>query len=218
VSVADSEVLFRLVPELDIAEIPNGVDIDYFKPQGMPIKKNRLVFAGSLNWYPNIKAVEYLCSEIWPLFKKAVPSATLLIVGRNPSQDFIKKYNAVDGVEVLADVDDIRPHIEEAEVYVCPIRHGGGTKLKILDALAMEKAIVAHPVACEGIDVTNEKNVLLAESSNEFVKKIVRLLNDADLRVKLGKNGRQLVEDKYAYSFIGKRLNDLYHRVVTEFD
>jgi len=215
VAEVDSEVLCRLVPGLDISEIPNGVDIDYFKPQGIPIRKNRLVFAGSLNWYPNVKAVEYLCSEIWPLLKRAVPGAGLLIVGRNPSPEFIKKYNAVDGVEVLADVDDIRPYIEEAEVYVCPIRHSGGTKLKILDALAMEKAIVAHPVACEGIDVRHEKNVLLAETTEKFVEAIVKLLGDAELRVQLGKNGRQLVEEKYAYSFIGKKLNCLYEELLT---
>lgn len=218
VSELDSDILRKLIPGLAVTDIPNGVDVDFFKPLGTPLKKNSLVFAGSLDWYPNIKAVEFFCDKVWPQLKKAVPQATLLIVGRKPSAEFIERYSAVPGVQVLADVDDIRPYIDEAEVYICPIRHSGGTKLKVLDALAMGKAIVAHPVACEGIEVTDSVNALCAETPDEFVRLITSLFEQSSCRLELGRNGRDLIERKYSFKVIGNKLCSIYEKIGSQHD
>lgn len=214
VSEVDSEVLSGMLSGVDITDIPNGVDIDYFKPLESPIKKHSLIFAGSLDWYPNIKAVEWFCEEIWPELKAKVPDASLVIAGRKPSSDFVRQFRSLPDVSVLPDVPDIRPIIAAAEVYVCPIRHSGGTKLKVLDALAMGKAMVAHPVACEGIDVSHNHNVLLASTPEEYVEAILRLFADDGLKKTLGENGRQLAEEVYSFRKIGAKLCTIYDELV----
>jgi glycosyltransferase involved in cell wall biosynthesis len=213
VSRLDAERLQNLVPGVEALDIPNGVDVDYFRPSGLPLRRNHLVFAGSLGWYPNVKAMEFFCQEVWPLLKRELPELTMLIAGRNPSADLIQRCRALDGVTVKGNVPDIRPCIEEAQVYVCPIRDSGGTKLKVLDALALGKAMVAHPVAVEGIEVTPECDVLLAETPEEFVGQIRRVLNDDALRERLERGGRALVEERYSFRLIGERLNALYAQV-----
>jgi glycosyltransferase involved in cell wall biosynthesis len=107
-------------------------------------------------------------------------------------------------------VDDVRPYISRAAVYVCPISYSGGTKLKVLDALAMGKAIVANPVSCEGIKVENGKTVLYATKPEEFVECIIKLFENDTLRTSMGKKGRQLVNEFYSYASIGKQLSELY--------
>src|SRR5690606_2615275 len=132
---------------------PNGVDTQFFKPKGLDQEERTLIFVGTMNWYPNIEAVTYLCNEVMPLLRKLGDNITLKVIGANPPED-IKKFNlTTTDIKVLGFVDEIRDHIETATLYVCPIMDGGGTKLKILDALGMGKAIVAHRIASEGIDV-----------------------------------------------------------------
>jgi sugar transferase (PEP-CTERM/EpsH1 system associated) len=210
VSSLDAEILRAQVPGLAVTDIPNGVDVDYFRPAGRQVKRHHLVFAGSLDWYPNIKAMDFFCQEVWPALKRSVPGVSLLIVGRNPSAEFARRCQAHEGVWVQGYVEDIRPYLEAAEVYVCPIRDSGGTKLKVLDALAMGKAIVAHPVACEGIEVVPGRDVLLAERPEEFVRQIMKIVEDDDLRDSLGRCGRALVEERYSYRYIGERLRAVY--------
>jgi glycosyltransferase involved in cell wall biosynthesis len=110
-------------------------------------------------------------------------------------------------------VDDVRPYLSRAEIYLCPMRDGGGTRVKILDALAMGKAIVSTTMACEGIDVTPGKNVLFANSPREFVEQIQRLRNDATLRVNLGREARKFVVDHYSWPVIGRNLSAIYKRL-----
>ena len=107
----------------------------------------------------------------------------------------------------------VRPYLDRAAIYVCPITDGGGTKLKILDALAMGKAIVADPVACEGIEVTENKNVLFASSPRQYVEKIQFLLKNPDIRKEVGESARQLILKSYAYLNIGKKLSQIYEKV-----
>jgi polysaccharide biosynthesis protein PslH len=115
----------------------------------------------------------------------------------------------LDGVAVHGYVPDVRPMLDAAALFVCPIRDGGGTKLKILDALAMKKCVIAHPVACEGIEVTADENVVLASTAREFVDQILKLLPDEQRRRRIGAAGRALVETQYSYRAIGERFNDV---------
>jgi len=107
-------------------------------------------------------------------------------------------------------VDDVRPYIEEASVYVCPIRDGGGTKLKILDALAMGKVIIAHPISCEGIDVVDGESILYASTAEEYVYQFERVMEDLILREKIEKGARRVVEEKYSFAAIGRDLASSY--------
>jgi len=214
-STLDSDRLRELIPNGSlIDEIPNGVDIEYFKPSSRPVEPNSMIFVGSLNWYPNRDAMVYFAEQIWPAIQKRVPGATMDVVGANPPKQVLALAERDQHFRVHGFVDDVRPYIEKAAVYVCPIRDGGGTRLKILDALAMGKAMVAHPIACEGIEVTENKDILLATEPDGYVAHLVRLFEDAAYRNTIGAAGRDLIVGKYSYSAIGKKLAQLFDGVV----
>lgn len=206
----DDAVLLKQLFGVDEATtIENGVDTDYFQPAGLPNTQNSMVFAGGLSWYPNLDAMLFFRKEIWPRVKGAIPDATMSLVGRNPPASLTPD----DGFTITGFVDDVRPYLEKASCYVCPIRQGGGTKLKILDAMAMECAIVAHPFACIGIDVIPETHVLFAETPEQFVSQISRVMSDPELRLRLGKNARALMESQYSFKSVGKKLAEEMDRI-----
>jgi len=210
VSDLDKERLLSIIPDLNIDIIPNGVDINYFKPLKINFKKKNIIFAGSLDWYPNDDAVIYFIKDIWPIIKKRYQTVTFTIIGRNPSNRVRKLVEKDAFLRLTGFVDDVRPFFNEAEVYVCPIRDGGGTKLKLLDAMAMGKAIVTTRVGAEGLDVENERHVVIADDPKNFALQISRLFENPSFGEYLGKNARQLVEDKYSWEIIGKKLNNIY--------
>lgn len=209
-SDTDTDRLLQDLPNLNVVTIPNGVDLDYFKPIGLEQNENSIVFAGGLSWYPNIAAIEFFVKKVWPILIEEVPSVSMTVIGRNPPDWLLDFSNKASNFDVTGFVDDVRPYIEQASIYVCPINDGGGTKLKILDALAMGKAIVANNIACEGINVVEGESVIFAEEPREYVKKIKTLFSNAELRKSLGTNGRMLIEKEYDYINIGKKLNKLY--------
>jgi len=211
----DAERLRAIAPRARVITIPNGVDTDYFRPTGKVATRRSLVFVGSLNWYPNVSAVEFLLREIWPPLKRAAPDLTLDLVGSAPPAAIRALAAALPDVTVHGFVDDVRPFMEQALLYVCPIRDGGGTKLKLLDAFAMEKCVVAHPIACEGIAVLPGKEVELAESAAAFVAAIQELLAQPERRVSLGRAARELVLARYGFAEIGRRLCDVFESLGT---
>ncbi|MDH5229687.1 MAG: glycosyltransferase family 4 protein [Gammaproteobacteria bacterium] len=216
-SKLDTERFNQFIDNIEMVDIPNGVDIDFFKPEhGSDANNKSLIFAGTLDWYPNKLAVEFLVHEIWPALCKKESDIHLYIVGSNPATDLVEFANKNSNITVTGFVDDVRPYIDSASVYVCPIKDGGGTKLKILDALAMGKAIVADPIAVEGIDITHTHDGYLASSVEEYVSAISRLLHDKTERRKLETNARILAENKYAYSMLGKNLRNLYSNLVNK--
>lgn len=202
---------------LPIEVIPNGVDTGYFSPDPtLPAPPpDSLVFAGRLSWYPNAAAMRWCVEDLWPRIKAQRPRARLAIVGSSPSAQLLQAAATDNALTVPGFVDDVRPWIQGAQVYLCPITDGGGTKLKILDALAMGCAIVAHPVACEGIDVTHGQNVLLAETAEGLVDHCLRLFEDAALRARLSAAAINLAESTYTFRSIGTKLAGVYHRVAT---
>jgi glycosyltransferase involved in cell wall biosynthesis len=206
----DAERLRAIAPRARVVTIPNGVDTDYFRPSGRAATRRSLIFVGSLNWYPNVSAVEFLLREIWPPLKRAVPDLSLDLVGSAPPPHIRALAAALPDVTVHGFVDDVRPFMEEALLYVCPIRDGGGTKLKLLDAFAMEKCVVAHPIACEGIAAQPGKEVELAESAPAFVAAIQQLLAQPERRVSLGRAARELVVARYGFAQIGRRLSEVF--------
>jgi glycosyltransferase involved in cell wall biosynthesis len=212
-SKLDTERLLKLLPNLRIAEIPNGVDLEYFKPGDRTEIPNSLLFAGRLDAYPNRRAVLYIAQRLWPLLKKKIPEITIDIVGANPPRTLLGLSKRDSNFKVHGFVDDVRPYLNRASVYVCPIRDGGGTKLKMLDALAMEKAIVADPIACEGLEVRNGESVLFASTPQDYVVAVQMLLRNAEKRRQLGENGRRLVQEKYSYGSLGKKLAEIFSEI-----
>lgn len=214
-SKLDSLRLLKIDQKLNVQEVPNGVDVDYFNPNKAVEEPQSLIFVGSMNWYPNVEAMHYFVENVWLLLKRKVPDCVLHIVGANPPDSIKKLADKDTNIIVHGFVDDVRPYIEKASVYVCPIRDGGGTKLKLLDAFAMKKAVVAHPVACEGIDAQPNHDVFFAETSVEFVEKICTLFSNLQLRQVTGENARKMVMSNYSYKSIGKELSEKYEKLCT---
>ncbi len=212
-SKLDTERLYELMPgtPINAVDVPNGVDVEYFKPDSS-IKKipNSLIFAGGLDWYPNVKAINFFVREVWPKLKDLVPDVTFNLIGKSPTDEMLAVARNDANFIAHGFVDDIRTYMNASWIYICPIDDGGGTKLKILDALAMSKAIIAHPIACEGIDVENGHNVLFAETPEEYINQIMLLLGDQKKCIEIGNNARKLIESKYAYSIIGNNIRLMY--------
>ena len=159
-SPLDSKRIEHISPGIVTRVIPNGVDTKFFLPNSTVIADPySLVFIGGMSWYPNREAMLFFARQIWPLLKERIPSIKMNVVGECPPQELFELAKWDSNFHVHGFVDDVKKYFNEAGIYVCPISDGGGTKLKILDALAMGKPIVANPVACEGIDVINGKNV-----------------------------------------------------------
>jgi polysaccharide biosynthesis protein PslH len=158
--------------------------------------------------------VLFLLREVWPIAKARQPDLQLDIVGSAPPQSVVSRAAGLKDVRVHGFVDDVRPLMDAATLYVCPIRDGGGTKLKLLDAFAMEKCVIAHPIACEGIDVSPGVNVQLAESAEAFAEAIGRLLNESAVRLAMGRAARNFVVERYSFSHIGGQLCDLFESTV----
>ena len=213
VSQIDKETLLRINSKANIAVIPNGVDTEYFKPMDIPIEKNNLVFVGGMSWLPNLDAMVYFKDEIWPLLKARVPDIKMTVIGAGPSRELINYSKRDPMFQVKGFVDDVRPFIAKAAVYVVPIRIGGGTRLKILDAMAMGKAIVSMSIGCEGIEAVDGKDIIVADEPEVFAEKIIALLTDEQRRQSIEKSARQNVENKYAWGKIGPHLEDVYYKL-----
>lgn len=209
-SPLDSKRMEFIAPGVVTHVIPNGVDTEFFLPNStIAPDPYSLVFIGGMSWYPNRDAMLFFARQIWPLLKEAIPSIKMNVVGESPPQELLDLAKADGNYHVHGFVDDVKKYFNDSAIYVCPISDGGGTKLKILDALAMAKPIVANPIACEGIDVVEGKNVLFAEKPMEYVYKISELINNSALRTELSENNRNLILDKYSYAVIGEELLNL---------
>jgi len=213
-SSLDSKRLNEIIPGLPTAVIPNGVDVDYFRPSGASRHPNRLVFAGRLSAYTNRRAVLFLARELWPVLKSALPEMEMDIIGSDPPAEIVELSRRDPAFRVHGFVDDVRPYLSSAAIYVCPIDDGGGTKLKVLDALAMELPLVAHPIACEGIAVAAEQTVLYATTPADYVAQIRRLLEQPDLRRRMSDAGRRLVVERYSFAGIGRELHAVYKNMI----
>ncbi len=216
VSSLDRDRLRSIVPNLSVSIVPNGVDTDYFQPYSYPTNTESLVMVGGMSWYPNRDAALYFFREIWPRLTAKCPKMTIRVIGRKPPAELISIARKDPRVSILGFVDDIRPYVHEASVYVCAIRDGGGTRLKILDALAMGKAIVCTSVACEGIEVIHDKHLLIADDPIEFAERVTDLLADPAKRCFLEMEARALVLERYDWKKIAVDLNAAHGSVIAK--
>ncbi|MGA7684954.1 MAG: glycosyltransferase family 4 protein [Terriglobales bacterium] len=182
VSENDRSLMTRWVEGDRITVVPTGVDLAEFAPDSSnPTEPAPIVsFVGAMDWEPNVDGVEYFCGEIWPSIKFAVPDARLRIVGRNPVRR-VEKW-ASDSIEVTGRVPSVVEHLRQSTVVIVPLRIGGGTRLKIYEAMAAAKAVVSTTVGAEGLDIHDGRDIVLADDARAFSKAVVTLLRDPDLR------------------------------------
>jgi len=214
VSDLDESRLKESAGNVRIAVIPNGVDVEYFQTrQQIGRGREGLIFAGALDWYPNREAVRFFLKEIWPKLREEKPERPVTFVGRNPPRELLDA-SKNSSIHVPGFVEDVRPYLDDAEIYICPIRDGGGTRLKILDALAMGKPLVATGMAVEGLDLVEDVHYLKAETAAEFLSQINRLESDSDLCQTIATAGQRFVKEHYSWDLIGEKIAHAYQEVV----
>src|SRR5436190_11814818 len=208
-SEVDARILRTLAPGAATTVVPNGTDTEYFQPNGTETVAGRVVFVGPTHSHPNRDAVEFLLEEIWPGVRAANRATSLRLVGGNAPPDR-SRYDAVPGVTALGTLPDIRPALAEARCCVVPIRIGGGTRLKILDAWAMGKAVVSTSSGCEGLEVTDGEDILIHDAPDAIADAVLQVLHDGGLRSRLERNGRRLAVERYSWDLIGGQLRAAY--------
>ena len=189
-----------------VSVVDNGVDLEYLAPTDEEPSENEILFLASLDWYPNVDALSYLLDEILPLIRRQRPDTILRIVGRRPSTELPDRIANHPGVELVGEVPDTRPFLARAGAVVVPLRIGGGSRIKILEALAMTKAIVSTSIGAEGLAVRDNEHLLIADSPEAFANKVSEILGSAVERRRLGVNGRRLVENRYGWDRIAEGL------------
>jgi glycosyltransferase involved in cell wall biosynthesis len=203
VSAADGAALRAVVPTLDPLVIPNGIDVAAYAsfdqapafgsgPAPTALAQPAFVFTGTMDFRPNVDGVLWFSNRVWPRIRETLPEAHFYIVGRRPHRrlDALREH---PGITVTGNVDDTRPHIRDAAVYVVPLLVGGGTRLKLLEATAMGKAVVATSLAAEGFD-RPERAMILADAPDAFAEACIELARDPNARADWGSRARVYVE------------------------
>lgn len=214
-SELDAQRLRTLAAGAQTTVIPNGVDVDFFRPS-LPdlVVPGRVAFLGPTYMFPNRDAIDSFLADSWPLVRKDSSGSTLHLIGKNSIEEKAR-FESHPGVTCNGHVPDVRPHFAEAAVSIVPIRIGGGTRLKILDSWSMGKAVVSTSVGCEGLKTLDGHNILIRDDPKDFAAAVVQVLRDRDLRVRLGREARKTAEDHYAWRVIGKKLVGSYDGILT---
>jgi glycosyltransferase involved in cell wall biosynthesis len=211
VSEHDRELMSGWVDPQRVTVIPTGVDLQEYKPDPSDREPEPVVmFVGAMDWEPNIDAMEYFCEQVWPTVLAAVPEAKLRIVGRNP--DHRVQSLASNSVEVTGRVPEVINHLREAALVVVPLRIGGGTRLKIYEAMAAGKAVVSTSVGAEGLDVHSGRDIVLADEPGAFAESIIKLLRNRDLRKRYESLAAELAA-QYDWPIVGERFEGVLQKV-----
>ena len=204
VSETDRDAFAKFLEPAKLTVIPTGVDVDYFRPMEVDETPNSLVFTGSMDWLPNEDGILYFADAILPLIRKVCPEISLEVVGRSPSRKLQALAEADKSIRLTGWVEDIRPFLARGSVCIVPLRIGGGTRLKIFEAMAMGKATISTSVGAEGLPVQSGENLILADAPADFASSVISLLRDAQERQRLGNAARTLVQEKYSWSKVAE--------------
>jgi sugar transferase (PEP-CTERM/EpsH1 system associated) len=221
VSEADARAIRRLVPGLDLAVVPNGVDVEFYSAPIPPLEAHAgpgqqdMVFTAKMDFRPNVDAVLWFAQKVLPLVRQEMPEARFWVVGQDPHPRLAPL--ARDPAVVLTGwVEDVRPYIAGAGVVVIPLRIGGGTRLKVLEAMAMSKAIVSTTLGCEGFDLASGQELVLADAPAGFAAALLDLLRDPGRRERLGRVARRFAASRYDWGMIVPRLEQTYETLKSE--
>ena len=212
-SMQDEALLERDVPRIPKFVVPNGVDTSHSKPSSEGEESWSLVFTGSMGYVPNHDGILYFLDDIFPLIQREIPDVKLYVVGDRPPEKLLKR--ASNNVIITGYVEDVRPYVWRARVSVIPLRVGGGTRLKLLEALAMRKAVVTTSIGREGIEVADGESVLIRDDPQAFAKAVIELFREPKLREKLTQNGYDLVRARYDWSVIGEQVEEIYRSLIS---
>lgn len=213
VSEADANIFSGFLDRSKITVIPTGVDTEFFQPQpGAPVP-NSLVFTGSMDWLPNEDGIFYFAEQILPRIRKQIPDVKLWVVGRKPSRRLQDLSQTQPNLNITGWVEDVRPYLAQGAVCIVPLRIGGGTRLKIFEAMAMEKAVISTTVGAEGLPVQNCENIIIADGEQEFAQACIELLGNPKVRNGIGATARQLVCARYGWPKIAEAFSEVLLRV-----
>lgn len=200
VSPEDARAMTEAYGAPNVSAVPTGVDVDFFTPSGTIAREpGCIVFVGSMDWMPNEDGVAWFANQMLQRIIAEVPATRLVIVGRNPSSAVRSLATRFAQVEVTGTVDDVRPYFERADVVVVPLRVGGGTRIKIFEAMAMECGVVSTSIGAEGLPVRDGAELLIAESPDDFARACTALMKDSARRDRLGKNAAALVRRDFGW-------------------
>ncbi len=219
VSEADATAFGRLYPgrlRTPAHVVQTGVDTAFFAPlPSVQERRAHLVFTGSMDWLPNEDGMQYFVRDILPRIRETEPDTTLSIIGRAPTPA-VRRLGEQAGIEVTGRVDDVRPHIAAGAVYIVPLRIGGGTRLKIFEAMAMAKAVVSTTIGAEGLPVTHGQNVLIADEPSRFAQSVVHMIRDVKARQRIETEARRVVVERYDWSTVAQDFEDALARLFAE--
>jgi glycosyltransferase involved in cell wall biosynthesis len=215
-SVKERDLLLSILPNCQLqAVIPNGVDLALYNGDFGPTEPDSLVFPGALTYEANLGAIKLFLAKVFPIVKTRCPGVKLYITGRTDGVR-LQDLPSHNGVVLTGYLDDIRPRVSCSSVCVVPMTVGGGTRLKVLEAMALGTPVVSTNKGAEGLEVAAEQNILIADEPTEFANAILRLLDDPALRAKLAANGQKLVHEQYSWERIGEDLDRFLHQVLSE--
>ena len=198
-----------------VFEVPTGVDTEFFTPSGKEnIDPHNVVFTGSMDWLPNEDAIRYYTEQIMPIVRRSLPDATLTVVGRNPYPSLLELSRRDPAIVVTGRVEDVRPYMERAAAYVVPLRIGGGTRLKIFEAMAMEKPIVSTTIGAEGLPVTDGRELRIADTPETFAASVVDLLMNREAARQLGREAARVVRERFGWNGVAKRFAEICEATV----
>lgn len=209
----DETFLRRYVDRnMPIQVIANGVDLEYFRPDSAPdarAEKPTVLFCGAMDYNPNIDALRWYFGEVHDLLRRLVPALEVLIVGKAPVPE-VRAYGAREGVTVTGGVPDVRPYYRRSWMQIVPLRIGGGTRLKIVESMAIGTPVVSTTIGAQGLDLRHGEDILLADTPEDFARETARALHDATLRTRIEQAGMRTANERLAWPMLGKRLSDLY--------
>lgn len=189
-----------------VETVENGVDVDYFQPLSAPSAATTLIFSGALDWRPNQDAISYFVRDIFPRVRAQRPDVEFAVVGRNPTQGVLE-LGREEGVRVTGTVPDVRPYFEGAGLCIVPLRIGGGSRLKILSAMAMQKPVLSTTIGAEGLEVSDGEDIFLADGAEKFTAAVLRCLDQPQELARVAAAGRRLVEERYRWESLGEKLD-----------
>jgi glycosyltransferase involved in cell wall biosynthesis len=216
-SEKEKELISEYYNEAEICVIGNGVDTEFFSERARKDFSPNIVFTAWFKYYPNTKAAVDFVNNVFPKIKIEIPEIKFYIVGKEPPKE-VKALEKTEGVTVTGYVNDVREYLGNADAAVIPLQIGGGTRLKILEAMSMKVPVVSTVLGAEGLEVKDGTNILIAESDDDFARKVIRVIKDKNLSKQLTDSGRILMEEKYDWEKIGNKLNDFINSFVKNFN
>ena len=209
----DADILSKMADGKQMHIIANGVDIEQFVPSAdVQVDPNKIIFVGGMGWFPNKDGMNFFIKEVMPLISEVIPASSLTVVGKSDGLEIPDQLK--DKVSATGFVDDFRPLVHEAGVYILPLRVGSGTRLKLLEAMAMGKAIVSTRIGAEGVVLEDGENILMADSPQDIAAAVIKLMNDEQLRDRLGKAAHEQAEKLYDWRILGDKLLAVYDTIL----